>query len=79
MSGTFHPSPPRWPRHSLYTTHPLLAAYLPRMPLEHRETQDWLRLGGPTYLRPDPTPHHSSTHNVSSAMISGCVGQWGIE
>uniref|UniRef100_A0A5K3F781 Alternative protein n=1 Tax=Mesocestoides corti TaxID=53468 RepID=A0A5K3F781_MESCO len=29
---------------------------LPRMPLELRETQDWLRLGGPTCLRPDPTP-----------------------
>uniref|UniRef100_A0A5K3F6J4 Suf domain-containing protein n=1 Tax=Mesocestoides corti TaxID=53468 RepID=A0A5K3F6J4_MESCO len=27
-----------------------LAAYLPRMPLEHRETQDWLRPGGPTCL-----------------------------
>uniref|UniRef100_A0A5K3G221 IS701 family transposase n=1 Tax=Mesocestoides corti TaxID=53468 RepID=A0A5K3G221_MESCO len=33
-----------------------LAAYLPRMPLEHRETRDWLRPGGPTCLRPDPTP-----------------------
>uniref|UniRef100_A0A5K3EVU5 Integron gene cassette protein n=1 Tax=Mesocestoides corti TaxID=53468 RepID=A0A5K3EVU5_MESCO len=34
-----------------------LAAYIPRMPLEHRETQDWLRPGGPTCLRLDPTPH----------------------
>uniref|UniRef100_A0A5K3FGU7 Uncharacterized protein n=1 Tax=Mesocestoides corti TaxID=53468 RepID=A0A5K3FGU7_MESCO len=28
------------------------------MPLELRETQDWLRPGGPTCLRPKPTPHH---------------------
>uniref|UniRef100_A0A5K3EKK6 Alternative protein n=1 Tax=Mesocestoides corti TaxID=53468 RepID=A0A5K3EKK6_MESCO len=27
------------------------------MPLEHTETQDWLRPGGPTCLRPDSTPH----------------------
>uniref|UniRef100_A0A5K3F7K5 Polyprenol reductase n=1 Tax=Mesocestoides corti TaxID=53468 RepID=A0A5K3F7K5_MESCO len=33
-----------------------LAAYLSRMTLEHREAQDWLRLGGPICLRPDPTP-----------------------
>uniref|UniRef100_A0A5K3FTN6 Secreted protein n=1 Tax=Mesocestoides corti TaxID=53468 RepID=A0A5K3FTN6_MESCO len=33
-----------------------LAAYLPRMPLERIETRDWLRPGGPTCLRPDPTP-----------------------
>uniref|UniRef100_A0A5K3F8E1 Uncharacterized protein n=1 Tax=Mesocestoides corti TaxID=53468 RepID=A0A5K3F8E1_MESCO len=37
-----------------------LAASLPRMPLEHREAQDWLRPGGPTCLRPDPTPQSPS-------------------
>uniref|UniRef100_A0A5K3FVC3 Integron gene cassette protein n=1 Tax=Mesocestoides corti TaxID=53468 RepID=A0A5K3FVC3_MESCO len=31
-----------------------LAAHLPRMPLPRRETQDWLRLGGPVCLRPNP-------------------------
>uniref|UniRef100_A0A5K3G2B7 Secreted protein n=1 Tax=Mesocestoides corti TaxID=53468 RepID=A0A5K3G2B7_MESCO len=34
-----------------------LAAYLPRMSVEHMETQDWLRPGGPKCLRPNPTPH----------------------
>uniref|UniRef100_A0A5K3EV96 DDE_5 domain-containing protein n=1 Tax=Mesocestoides corti TaxID=53468 RepID=A0A5K3EV96_MESCO len=37
-----------------------LAAYLPRMPMERRETQDWLRPGGPTCLRPDPSPLYVS-------------------
>uniref|UniRef100_A0A5K3EYW8 Sema domain-containing protein n=1 Tax=Mesocestoides corti TaxID=53468 RepID=A0A5K3EYW8_MESCO len=36
------------------------------MPLEHRETQDWLRPGGPTCLRPDPTPHNI---NQASTMV----------
>uniref|UniRef100_A0A5K3FR30 Cytochrome cd1 nitrite reductase n=1 Tax=Mesocestoides corti TaxID=53468 RepID=A0A5K3FR30_MESCO len=31
-----------------------LAAFLSRMPLDLRETRDWLRPGGPTCLRPDP-------------------------
>uniref|UniRef100_A0A5K3EXM6 Pecanex-like protein n=1 Tax=Mesocestoides corti TaxID=53468 RepID=A0A5K3EXM6_MESCO len=35
-----------------------LAAFLPRMLLEHKKTQDWLSPGGPTCLRPDPTPQH---------------------
>uniref|UniRef100_A0A5K3FY63 Uncharacterized protein n=1 Tax=Mesocestoides corti TaxID=53468 RepID=A0A5K3FY63_MESCO len=26
------------------------------MPLDRRETRDWLRPGGPTCLRPNPTP-----------------------
>uniref|UniRef100_A0A5K3FQL6 HSL_N domain-containing protein n=1 Tax=Mesocestoides corti TaxID=53468 RepID=A0A5K3FQL6_MESCO len=39
-----------------------LASYLPRMPLERRGTQDWLRPGGPTCLRPNPTPHHTTPH-----------------
>uniref|UniRef100_A0A5K3FLK2 Os01g0778700 protein n=1 Tax=Mesocestoides corti TaxID=53468 RepID=A0A5K3FLK2_MESCO len=34
-----------------------LAASLFRMPLDRRETRDWLRPGGPTCLRPNPTPH----------------------
>uniref|UniRef100_A0A5K3FTT9 AraC family transcriptional regulator n=1 Tax=Mesocestoides corti TaxID=53468 RepID=A0A5K3FTT9_MESCO len=34
-----------------------LDAYLPRMQLERRGTQDWLRPGGPICLRPNPTPH----------------------
>uniref|UniRef100_A0A5K3EX44 Valine--tRNA ligase n=1 Tax=Mesocestoides corti TaxID=53468 RepID=A0A5K3EX44_MESCO len=34
----------------------LLSPYLPRMPLERIETQDWLRPGGPICLRPNPTP-----------------------
>uniref|UniRef100_A0A5K3FIL5 Uncharacterized protein n=1 Tax=Mesocestoides corti TaxID=53468 RepID=A0A5K3FIL5_MESCO len=36
-----------------------LAAFLSRMPLNRRETRDWLRPGGPTCLRPNPTPHYS--------------------
>uniref|UniRef100_A0A5K3FZM9 HCO3_cotransp domain-containing protein n=1 Tax=Mesocestoides corti TaxID=53468 RepID=A0A5K3FZM9_MESCO len=42
-----------------------LAAYLPRVPLEHRETRDWLRPGGPTCLRPDPTPHHTTHRHTT--------------
>uniref|UniRef100_A0A5K3FZ76 Aa_trans domain-containing protein n=2 Tax=Mesocestoides corti TaxID=53468 RepID=A0A5K3FZ76_MESCO len=38
------------------------------MPLEHRETRDWLRPGGPTCLRPNPTPHHiTMVHRYASA------------
>uniref|UniRef100_A0A5K3ETM3 Secreted protein n=1 Tax=Mesocestoides corti TaxID=53468 RepID=A0A5K3ETM3_MESCO len=37
-----------------------LAAYLPRMLLELRATQGWLRPGGPTCLHPDPSPHHTA-------------------
>uniref|UniRef100_A0A5K3EJQ0 IS4 family transposase n=1 Tax=Mesocestoides corti TaxID=53468 RepID=A0A5K3EJQ0_MESCO len=33
-----------------------LAAYLVRMALKRRETQEWLRPGGPICLRPDPSP-----------------------
>uniref|UniRef100_A0A5K3EMT4 Oxidoreductase n=1 Tax=Mesocestoides corti TaxID=53468 RepID=A0A5K3EMT4_MESCO len=36
-----------------------LAAFLFRMPLDRRETRYWLRSGGPTCLRPNPTPHHT--------------------
>uniref|UniRef100_A0A5K3F1P7 Uncharacterized protein n=1 Tax=Mesocestoides corti TaxID=53468 RepID=A0A5K3F1P7_MESCO len=28
------------------------------MPLDRRETRDWLRPGGPTCSFPNPTPHH---------------------
>uniref|UniRef100_A0A5K3G2S1 Secreted protein n=1 Tax=Mesocestoides corti TaxID=53468 RepID=A0A5K3G2S1_MESCO len=35
-----------------------LTAFHSRMPLDCRETQDWLRPGGPICLRPNPTPHH---------------------
>uniref|UniRef100_A0A5K3F6H9 Late endosomal/lysosomal adaptor and MAPK and MTOR activator 5 n=1 Tax=Mesocestoides corti TaxID=53468 RepID=A0A5K3F6H9_MESCO len=31
------------------------------MPLDRRETRDWLRPGGSTCLSPNPTPHHSRT------------------
>uniref|UniRef100_A0A5K3FEI0 Uncharacterized protein n=1 Tax=Mesocestoides corti TaxID=53468 RepID=A0A5K3FEI0_MESCO len=34
-----------------------LAAFLSRMPLDRRETQDWLRPGVHICLRPNPTPH----------------------
>uniref|UniRef100_A0A5K3F2V3 Prenylcys_lyase domain-containing protein n=1 Tax=Mesocestoides corti TaxID=53468 RepID=A0A5K3F2V3_MESCO len=30
------------------------------MPLDRRETRDWLRPGGPICLRPNPTPHHTT-------------------
>uniref|UniRef100_A0A5K3FF02 Uncharacterized protein n=1 Tax=Mesocestoides corti TaxID=53468 RepID=A0A5K3FF02_MESCO len=42
----------------LHLVHVLLwlAAFLSRMPLDRRGTRDWLRPGGPTCLRPDPTP-----------------------
>uniref|UniRef100_A0A5K3EN83 Progestin and adipoQ receptor family member 3 n=1 Tax=Mesocestoides corti TaxID=53468 RepID=A0A5K3EN83_MESCO len=42
----------------LHLTHILLwlPAYLPRVLLEHGETENWLRPGGPICLRPNPTP-----------------------
>uniref|UniRef100_A0A5K3G2K9 Uncharacterized protein n=1 Tax=Mesocestoides corti TaxID=53468 RepID=A0A5K3G2K9_MESCO len=61
MSGDFHSSP-----HAGHAAHYILylirvllwlSAYLPHMPLDRRETKDWLRPGGPTCLRPNPTPH----------------------
>uniref|UniRef100_A0A5K3FUI5 Serine/arginine repetitive matrix protein 1-like n=1 Tax=Mesocestoides corti TaxID=53468 RepID=A0A5K3FUI5_MESCO len=57
--------------HAGHTTHYILhlsrvllwlAAFLSRMPLDRRETRDWLRPGGPTCLRPGPTPHHTTSH-----------------
>uniref|UniRef100_A0A5K3FWN9 Alternative protein n=1 Tax=Mesocestoides corti TaxID=53468 RepID=A0A5K3FWN9_MESCO len=42
------------------------------MPLEHTETQDWLRPGGPTCLRPNPTPH--SLPLRSEAVLSFWLG-----
>uniref|UniRef100_A0A5K3FVC5 Uncharacterized protein n=1 Tax=Mesocestoides corti TaxID=53468 RepID=A0A5K3FVC5_MESCO len=39
------------------------------MPLEHRETQDWLSPGGPICLRPNPSPHHF-THPLSCSVLS---------
>uniref|UniRef100_A0A5K3G2A1 Transmembrane protein n=1 Tax=Mesocestoides corti TaxID=53468 RepID=A0A5K3G2A1_MESCO len=45
-----------------------LAAFLSRMPLDSRETRDWLRPGGLTCLRPNPTPlgiiYHCPVHAV---------------
>uniref|UniRef100_A0A5K3G405 Tnp_DDE_dom domain-containing protein n=1 Tax=Mesocestoides corti TaxID=53468 RepID=A0A5K3G405_MESCO len=41
-----------------------LAAYLPRMRLERRVTQDWLRPGGLICLRPDPSPHYQQCRNT---------------
>uniref|UniRef100_A0A5K3FVR8 Uncharacterized protein n=1 Tax=Mesocestoides corti TaxID=53468 RepID=A0A5K3FVR8_MESCO len=43
------------------------------MPLEPRETRDWLRPGGPTCLRPDPTPHHTQTGIASDSNCHGLV------
>ncbi|VDD78461.1 unnamed protein product [Mesocestoides corti] len=40
-----------------------LTAFHSRMPLDRRETRDWLRPGGPTCLRPNPTPHHTTSYN----------------
>uniref|UniRef100_A0A5K3FXY0 Pecanex-like protein n=1 Tax=Mesocestoides corti TaxID=53468 RepID=A0A5K3FXY0_MESCO len=68
-SGTVHPSPPGWPRHFLYAApHVIrvlfwLAAYLPRMPLERRETQDsWSNMSAPSYVvrATISDAHHSS-------------------
>uniref|UniRef100_A0A5K3G0A5 Secreted protein n=1 Tax=Mesocestoides corti TaxID=53468 RepID=A0A5K3G0A5_MESCO len=42
-----------------------LAAYLPRMSLERRGTQNYLRPGGLVCLRPDPTPHCLPLSNPS--------------
>uniref|UniRef100_A0A5K3EVN2 Phosphatidylinositol-glycan biosynthesis class X protein n=1 Tax=Mesocestoides corti TaxID=53468 RepID=A0A5K3EVN2_MESCO len=53
-----------------------LAAYLPRMPLERRETQDWLRPGGRTCLRPNPTPHcHPVEHPSPNWKTTGTTEQ----
>uniref|UniRef100_A0A5K3FNU2 Uncharacterized protein n=1 Tax=Mesocestoides corti TaxID=53468 RepID=A0A5K3FNU2_MESCO len=42
------------------------------MPLDRRETQDWLRSGGPTCLRPNPTPHmYSGFRHLSSNPLVG--------
>uniref|UniRef100_A0A5K3EVX3 Uncharacterized protein n=1 Tax=Mesocestoides corti TaxID=53468 RepID=A0A5K3EVX3_MESCO len=48
--------PPRWSRRSyillLIRVFLWLAAYVPRMPLERRKTEDWLRPGGLICLHP---------------------------
>uniref|UniRef100_A0A5K3FW64 Alternative protein n=1 Tax=Mesocestoides corti TaxID=53468 RepID=A0A5K3FW64_MESCO len=43
MLGALNPSSPRCPRLPLYTAPHSCPSLLPRMPLEHRETQDWLK------------------------------------
>uniref|UniRef100_A0A5K3FW23 Uncharacterized protein n=1 Tax=Mesocestoides corti TaxID=53468 RepID=A0A5K3FW23_MESCO len=53
------------------------------MPLEHRETQDWLGPGGPTCLRPNPTPHclppavklSSASGLVHALLLTSSVGK----
>ncbi|VDD74774.1 unnamed protein product [Mesocestoides corti] len=56
------------------------------MPLERRGTQDWLRPGCPTCLRPDPSPHYTAPPQESSCpqslinLYSSCfkgVVNWG--
>uniref|UniRef100_A0A5K3F682 CTNNB1 binding N-teminal domain-containing protein n=1 Tax=Mesocestoides corti TaxID=53468 RepID=A0A5K3F682_MESCO len=47
-----------------------LAAILSRMPLDRRETRDWLRPGGPTCLRPNPTPQSDQSIYHRSARSS---------
>uniref|UniRef100_A0A5K3EPZ0 Glycoprotein n=1 Tax=Mesocestoides corti TaxID=53468 RepID=A0A5K3EPZ0_MESCO len=58
-------------RYILHLIHVLLwlAAFLSRMPLERRGTQDWLRPGDPTCLRPNPTPHHTWKFTIGSDKI----------
>uniref|UniRef100_A0A5K3FCG2 PRORP domain-containing protein n=1 Tax=Mesocestoides corti TaxID=53468 RepID=A0A5K3FCG2_MESCO len=42
------------------------------MPLDRRETRDWPRPGGPTCLRPNPTPHYLPLS--SEAVLSFWLG-----
>uniref|UniRef100_A0A5K3ENB3 Uncharacterized protein n=1 Tax=Mesocestoides corti TaxID=53468 RepID=A0A5K3ENB3_MESCO len=39
------------------------------MPLDHRETKDWLRLGGPICLRPDPSPMETGRFIYPSSVL----------
>uniref|UniRef100_A0A5K3FS94 Replication factor C subunit 3 n=1 Tax=Mesocestoides corti TaxID=53468 RepID=A0A5K3FS94_MESCO len=65
QARTTSQTPPTRVHHTGHAAHYILhlscvllwmTAYLPRLPLEHRETQDWLRPGGPICLHPNP--HH---------------------
>uniref|UniRef100_A0A5K3EP01 Uncharacterized protein n=1 Tax=Mesocestoides corti TaxID=53468 RepID=A0A5K3EP01_MESCO len=40
------------------------------MPLERGETQNWLRPGGPTCLRPNSTSHHTKPHQNTLHYIN---------
>uniref|UniRef100_A0A5K3ET65 Uncharacterized protein n=1 Tax=Mesocestoides corti TaxID=53468 RepID=A0A5K3ET65_MESCO len=42
------------------------------MPLDRRETQDWLRPGGPTSLRPNPTPHYMTRLSQCTSNHKRC-------
>uniref|UniRef100_A0A5K3FVT9 SAM-dependent MTase TRM10-type domain-containing protein n=1 Tax=Mesocestoides corti TaxID=53468 RepID=A0A5K3FVT9_MESCO len=46
------------------------------MPLDRRETRDWLRPGGPTCLRPDPTPHHNTRATLHRSTVAMAVLSW---
>uniref|UniRef100_A0A5K3EXU3 Integron gene cassette protein n=1 Tax=Mesocestoides corti TaxID=53468 RepID=A0A5K3EXU3_MESCO len=46
-----------------------LAAFRSRTPLDRRGTQDWLRPGGPTCLRPDPTPLKNSRALIGKRTV----------
>uniref|UniRef100_A0A5K3G5C2 Uncharacterized protein n=1 Tax=Mesocestoides corti TaxID=53468 RepID=A0A5K3G5C2_MESCO len=44
------------------------------MPLDRRETRGWLRPGGPTCLRPNPTPHHTTPRRTT--LHHTTQGRW---
>uniref|UniRef100_A0A5K3ET85 Uncharacterized protein n=1 Tax=Mesocestoides corti TaxID=53468 RepID=A0A5K3ET85_MESCO len=43
------------------------------MPLDRRETRDWLRPGSPTCLRPDPTPLQNTRALIGQAVQHVCA------
>uniref|UniRef100_A0A5K3FE99 Transposase n=1 Tax=Mesocestoides corti TaxID=53468 RepID=A0A5K3FE99_MESCO len=43
------------------------------MPLDRRETRDWLRPGGPTCLRPNPTPLQNTRALISQVFQDVCA------
>uniref|UniRef100_A0A5K3FX41 Uncharacterized protein n=1 Tax=Mesocestoides corti TaxID=53468 RepID=A0A5K3FX41_MESCO len=45
------------------------------MPLDRRETRDWLRPGGPICLRPHPTPHHTASPLETGHKRTGFIDQ----
>uniref|UniRef100_A0A5K3FAZ5 Uncharacterized protein n=1 Tax=Mesocestoides corti TaxID=53468 RepID=A0A5K3FAZ5_MESCO len=49
------------------------------MPLDRRETRDWLRPGGPTCLRPDPTPQYTERMDLKTHIVLSWAPACGLE
>uniref|UniRef100_A0A5K3ETZ2 MPN domain-containing protein n=1 Tax=Mesocestoides corti TaxID=53468 RepID=A0A5K3ETZ2_MESCO len=75
-SGAFHPSPPRWPRRSLYTASHPCPSLVGCLPFPHaigsqRDTglaeARWSNMSAP---QSDATPHHTTPHYTSICASS---------